>query len=400
MATHKLTDSAVRAFKPGLKQYRVADGGGLSLVIHPQGGKYWRQRYRRPVSGRAADLALGTYPDVTLRTARERSLEARRLLADGIDPGHQKKARKRAESGADTLEAVAREWHEHKKGGWSDNYAECVIRRLEINVFPWLGDYPVDKITASALLEVLRRVEARDAIETAHRVLGYLRAVFVYAIVTERATGNPASDLKGALEPSRTKHMAAITDPKELAPLLRAIDSYAGTYVVRCALQLAPLTFLRPGELRCARWSEIDFEAAEWRIPAERMKMKFGHLVPLARQSIEVLKNVEPLSRGNSEYVFPAIYNNTRPMSEGTISQALKRLGYSGEEMTGHGFRATARTLLDESLGFRIEHIEMQLSHTVRDVHGRAYNRTQYLDKRREMMQAWADYLDDLRANV
>ncbi|WP_318258138.1 site-specific integrase [Geobacter anodireducens] len=292
---------------------------------------------------------------------------------------------------------MAREWHGKFSPTWAQTHADTTLRRLERDVFPWLGGRPIGDIKAPDVLAVLRRVEARGALETAHRVKTICGQVFRYAVATGRAERDPAADLKGALPPAKKTHLAAITEPAKVGELLRAIDGYQGSFVVRSAMQLAPLVFVRPGELRLAEWSEIDFDAAEWNIPAERMKMKEAHLVPLSTQALNILRELHALT-SPSRYLFPSARSNARPLSNNAVNAALRRMGYDKDEMTGHGFRAMARTILDEVLQFRPDFIEHQLAHAVRDPNGRAYNRTAHLSERKKMMQSWADYLDDLRA--
>ncbi|MGE5539631.1 MAG: tyrosine-type recombinase/integrase [Gemmatimonas sp.] len=403
-----LTDAAIRAAKPSKKPVRLFDGGGLYLEIAPSGGKWWRLKYR--FGGKEKRLSLGTYPETPLAGrkdaktgvwmdgAREKRDQARRLLAQGIDPGEHRKATKRAKDGltANSFEAVAREWFAKFASQWTAQHGERHLRRLEQDVFPWIGKKAVAEITAPELLSVLRRIESRGAAETVRRVRQKCGQIFRYAIATGRAERDPSADLKGALAPPRVRHFAAVTEPKQLGGLLRAIEGYNGQLVTRCALRLAPLVFVRPGELRCARWSEIDLDGAEWNIPAERMKMRSAHVIPLASQAVAILSELHPLT-GDGEYVFPSARTPKRPMSNNAILAALRRMGIAKEEMTGHGFRAVARTLLDEVLGVRPDIIEHQLAHAVRDPLGRAYNRTTHLKERRTMMQRWADYLDTLR---
>lgn len=323
------------------------------------------------------------------------------MLANGVDPGAVKKAQKTA-TVADTensFEVVAREWHTKFSGTWSPTHAETTLRRLQSDVFPVIGARPIGELKAPEVLTMLRRIESRGALETAHRVRTICGQVFRYAVATGRAERDPSADLKGALPPYKKSHLAAITDPKEVAPLLRAIDGYQGSFVVKCALQLAPLVFVRPGELRQAEWTEIDFDAAEWNIPAERMKMKVAHLVPLSPQAVTILRDLHALT-GRSRYLFPCHRSFARPMSNNAINAALRRMGFDNDTMTGHGFRAMARTILDEVLQIRPDYIEHQLAHAVRDPNGRAYNRTAHLAERKKMMQQWADYLDGLKAGA
>ncbi len=392
-----LTDTMVRNAKPRAKPYKLSDSKGLYLQVEPSGSKLWRLKYR--FNGTERRLAFGIYPDVTLSRARERQIEARRVLDEGIDPGELKKQARRAAVVADanTFEAVAREWFLKHSARWADSHSCKVLLRLESDLFPWLGHRPVSAIEATELLETIRRIEARGALDAAHRCLGYSSQIFRYAIATARSKRNPAADLRGALPPTKGGHFASITDPEKVGELLRAIDGYEGALITRCALRLAPLTFVRPGELRTAEWEHVDIDAAEWRIPAERMKMREGLIVPLSRQAVEVLEELQPAT-GRGLYLFPSVQSPGRPMSENTINGALRRLGYASDEMTGHGFRAMARTILDEVLEFRVEWIEHQLAHEVKDPNGRAYNRTAFLEGRTKMMQAWADYLDELRS--
>lgn len=391
-----LTDTKVRNAKPGEKEYKLFDGGGLFLLVTTGGGRLWHFKYR--FGGKEKKLSFGTYPEVSLADAREKREAARKQVAAGIDPGETRKAEKRtgSENAANTFEAVAREWHARQKGVWTEGHAERTMQRLERDIFRCIGTRPVSEITAPELLMVFRRIESRGAYETAHRARFVCGQIFRYAVATGRAERDPAADLKGALTPLKVRHHAAITDPKEIAPLLRAIDGYQGSFVVKSALQLAPLVFVRPGELRQAEWAEIDFDAAEWNIPAERMKMKQAHLVPLSSQALVILRELHALT-GNSRYLFPSGRSFARPMSNNAINAALRRMGYDKDEMTGHGFRAMARTVLDEVLQVRPDFIEHQLAHAVKDPNGRAYNRTAHLAERRKMMQLWADYLDGLK---
>lgn len=390
-----LTDVKVRTAKAESKAYKLFDERGLFLLISPIGSKYWRFKYR--FEGKEKLLALGIYPDVSLAGARERRDQARKQVSSGIDPNVLKQTTKQAAISLteNSFESVAREWFAKFSPRWAASYSEKVISRLQHNVFPWIGHLPIGDIMPIQLLPVLQRVEARGLLETAHRILHSCSHIFRYAIATGRADRNAATDLKGAIPPAKATHYPAITDPVKVAALLRAINGYDGLFITKCALRLAPLVFTRPGELRGAEWSEINLETAEWNIPAEKMKMRQPHLVPLSRQAIEILKELHPLT-GNNKYVFPNERTKTRQMSENTLGAALRRMDFGSKETTVHGFRATARTLLDEILKFRPDIIECQLAHAVRDANGRAYNRTTYLPERREMMQTWADYLDGL----
>lgn len=388
-----LSDTAIRNAKPADKPRKLADGGGLYIEVAPSGGKWWRFKYR--FEGKEKRLSLGVYPDVGLKEAREKHTEARKLLAAGVDPSANKKAMKAAQGNraANSLEVVAREWFASRAPSWKENHSSKIIRRLEVDIFPWLGARPITEISAPDLLTVLRRIESRGALETAHRALACCGQVFRYAIATGRAQRDPAADLRGALPPVSTKHFPTITDPLKIGELLRAIDGYSGTYQTRYALRLAPMLFVRPGELRKAEWVEFDLDKAEWRIPAERMKMKTTHLVPLPTQAVAVLRELYCIS-GEGKFVFTGARTTTLPMSENTINAALHRMGYKGE-FVGHGFRHMASTLLNEQ-GFNRDAIERQLAHAERDGVRAAYNYAEYLPERKRMMQSWADYLDGL----
>jgi len=394
-----LSDTAIRKIKAAEKPQRFFDGGGLYLEVSPAGGKWWRQKYR--FLGKEKRLAHGTYPDVSLAEARDRRDAARKLLAAGVDPGEHKKATKAAgvERAANSFEVVAREWFAKQKPMWVDSHADKILQRLENDIFPWAGSRPIADIAAKELLAVINRIVERGAIDTAHRALQNCGQIFRYAIVTGRADRNPAADLRGALPGTKKKHQAAIMDPGAIGGLLRAIDTYAGSLITRSALRLAPLVFVRPGELRHAEWAEIDLEAGQWNIPAEKMKMREPHLVPLSSQAITILEELRPLT-GRGRYVFSGGRSPRRPMSNNAVLAALRRMGFAKDEMSGHGFRAMARTILDETLHFRPDYIEHQLAHAVRDPNGRAYNRTAHLPERRKMMQAWADYLDALKSDA
>jgi len=395
--TDKLTTKTVEKARAG----KHFDGAGLYLDVKPSGSRYWRVKYR--FAGKEKLLALGVFPDVGLKEARQRRDAARALLRDGIDPSAERKAvRRAAEAIAENnFEAVSAEWLAKQKSNMAIATFNKTKWMLDDLLVPWLGKRPIGDIDALEVLAVVQRVEARGAHETAHRVKQLAGRVFRYACATGRATRDPTAVLKGALTAAKPEERAAITEPAKVGELLRAIDGYAGGLVTRCALQLAPLVFVRPGELRTAEWAEIDLDAAEWNIPAEKMKMRRDHLVPLSQQAIATLREIEPLT-GRGRYVFPGERSRQRPMSENTLNAALRRLGFDKDTMTAHGFRATARTILDEHLGFRPDYIEHQLAHTVKDPNGRAYNRTAFLAERRSMMQSWSDFLDALRtgANV
>lgn len=403
-----LSDKAISAAKSREKPYKLADGAGLFLLVN-SAGKYWRFNYR--FGGRYKTLALGVYPDVPLagrklesgqylKGARDRANEARAQIAAGIDPGEQRKAEKLARLTAvdGSFENVAREWYGKNSPGWTPKHADKTLRFLERDAFPYIGSRPLNEITAPQLLAVLRRIEARGLIETAHRVHQLAGRVFRYGIATGRAERDPAADLRGALPPVKETHHASITDPKRIGELLRAIDGYGGSPMVRAGLQLAALLFVRPGELRKAEWTEFDLDKAEWRIPAKRMKMREQHIVPLARQAVAILRELYRLT-GTGRYVFPGARTNGRPMSENTLNAALRRLDYGRDEMTSHGFRSMASTLLNEQ-GWHRDAIERQLAHSERDGVRAAYNYAEHLPERKRMMQAWADYLDGLRTGA
>jgi integrase len=390
-----LSDMKVQKAKSKDKPITLFDGGGLFLLITPTGGKLWRFKYR--FDGKEKKIAFGSYPEISLLDARQRRDEARRQLANGFDPGEIRKVQKQASiQETETFEAIAREWHTRFFSTWSEGYAETLMSRLELYVFPWIGKRPITEIKVPELLSVLRRIESRGKLDTTQRVRIICGQVFRYAVITGRAERDPTTDLKGALPRPQKINRAAITEPKKVGNLLRAIDSYQGSFVVQCALKLAPLVFVRPGELRHAEWEEIDLENAEWNIPGSKMKMKEPHLVPLSKQAIEILTELKKLT-GSGRYVFQG-RTSQRPMSDNAILVALRIMGYPKEEMSGHGFRAMARTILDEVLQVRPDFIEHQLAHAVRDPNGRAYNRTAHLVERRKMMQQWADYLDGLKA--
>ncbi|MCX5832150.1 MAG: integrase arm-type DNA-binding domain-containing protein [Deltaproteobacteria bacterium] len=393
-----LSEIKVRNAKKQQKDYKLFDGGGLFLLVTSSGGKLWQLKYR--FDNKEKKLALGSYPEISLADARERKENARKQLANGIDPGAVRKAQKEASTAeTETIEVIAREWHGKFSHKWTPDYGDKLLSSLQRDVFPWLGERPIKEVKAPELLAALRRIESRGTLETAHRVRGLLGQVFRYAVATGRAERDPMSDLRGALPQPNEKHRAAITDPKEVAPLLRAIEGYQGHLVTKCALRLAPMLFVRPGELRQAEWAEIDLDEASWNIPAEKIKMKQPHLVPLPNQAVEILKELQPLTCA-SRYVFPSARSFARPMSNNAILAALRRMGFEKDEMSGHGFRAMARTIINEVLLIRPDFIEHQLAHAVRDPNGRAYNRTAHLVDRRKMMQTWADYLDKLKAGA
>jgi integrase len=393
-----LSDVKVRNAKAKGKDYKLTDGGGLYLLVSSAGGKLWRFKYS--YGGKEKLLALGVYPIITLSEARQRRDDAKKLLDNGIDPSINRKAVKAArnETAANSFEVIAREFHSNKKDEWTAGHADTIMTRMEKDIFPWLGIIPITSITAKDIKNVVDRVKSRGTIEAARRLLTIISQIFTYAISTDRANFNIAQGLRGYLPPtSKTrKHMAAVTDPQELAPLLRAMDTYQGSFITQCALKLLPLFFCRPGELRHIEWKEVDFDTEQINIPASKMKMKADHIIPLSSQAIAILKELQPLT-GHGKYVFPSRRSFSRCMSDNTINAALRYMGFDGSTVTGHGFRATARTLLHEVLQVSPYVIEAQLAHRVPDVLGNAYNRTTHIAERRKMMQTWADYLEGLK---
>ena len=392
-----LTDLQPRNAKPKEKPYKLSDGGGLYLLINPDGAKYWRLDYRYGETRKT--LAFGKYPEVSLAAARGKRSDARKLLDATVDPGEHRKAQKasKSDSMANSFEVVAREWFSKQQPGWAPSHGDKIICRLERDVFPWIGAKSISEVAAPELLAVIRRMEERGVLETAHRALANCGQIFRYAIATGRAERDPSSDLRGALPPvkSRRTHFAAVTEPHAVASLLRALDGYQGTFTVCCALKLAPLFFVRPGELRHAEWADFDFDNAEWRYTIT--KTKSAHIVPLSTQALAILRDLHALT-GDGRYLFPSPRSKDRPMSDNAVLSAMRRMGVGKDEMSGHGFRAMARTILDEVLKFPADRIEHQLAHAVRDPNGRAYNRTTHIEERRVMMQAWANYLGDLKA--
>lgn len=392
-----LTATQIRNAKPKEKPYKLADERGLYLLVNPSGGRLWRLKYR--IDGKEKLLALGGYPDVSLADAREKRDAARKLLATGVDPGEIKKAQKagRMDRAANSFEVVARRWHAKCSSKWSDSYAHKTIRMLERDLFPWIGGKPVAEIEAPEFLSVARRLEGRGIVDTAHRAMQLCGQVMRFAVAEGLAKRDPVGDLRGALESVQTKHMASVTDPIKVGEILRMFDSFSGTYQVKQALLLAPLVFARPGELRNAKWKDIDLDACMWSLPAESMKMGEPHLVPLSSQAVTILKDMHPYS-GHLEHVFPGARDPKRPMSDAAVNAAMRRLGIDTKnELTGHGFRAMARTILHERLNYSPEVIEVQLAHKVAGPLGAAYARAKFLDQRIKMMQAWSDYLDSLK---
>ena len=386
-----LTDTAVRGAKPASKPQKLFDGNGLFLFVAPSGAKSWRLKYR--FQGREKLLTLGTYPQLSLKEAREACADAKKRLSGGIDPSMEKKVK--ARSAQTTFEFVAREWHENQKPTWTEGYAKDVLERIDKNVFPSLGTRPIGEITPPELLAVLRRIELRGAVDQAHRVRSICSLVFRYAIATGRAERDTAADLRGALKTRTHTPRAAITDPDGIKNLLRNIDDFTGTFVVKCGLQMLALTFLRPSEVRLGEWAEINFEEKLWRIPAKRMKMRLDHMVPLSTQALAILQQLHELT-GEGQLMFPGLRHG-KAISDATFIAALRRMGYEKEEMCAHGFRSMASTLLNEQ-GYAADVIEKQLAHNPRDKIRGVYNRAEYLPERRKMMQEWADYLTGLKA--
>lgn len=392
-----LADISARSAKPAEKPFKLSDEKGLFLLVKPNGTKLWQHKYR--IDGKEKLLSYGVYPETSLKDAREKRDGARKLIAEGIDPSAHKKAAKAAKdaAAANSLEAICREWLNHRKSEIAPAQILKATARMENDVFPWLGSKPLAEVTAPDVLSVMRRVDERGARYTAHKIRAELSMLFRYTIATGRAERDPCPDLRGAIPPARTEHMPAITSPKEVAELLRAIDAFRGTFVVQSALRLAPLLFVRPGELRKAEWAGFDLDKGEWRYLVTKTKTE--HLVPLARQAVTILRELHALT-GHRQYVFPG-RDPKLCMSEAAINAALRRMGYDTKtEITGHGFRAMARTILHEELHIKPEVIEHQLAHRVSDPLGAAYNRTKFIKERVSMMQAWADYLDKLKAGA
>jgi len=408
MARFILSTATLKAIKSDDSRGRLRDGDGLYLRLFVNGGSHgWRFDYT--FRGKRNTLSLGTYPRTTLKAARQKAEETRRTIDAGKDPSGLRKAARakvleeraaatRAEAGlppVDSFEEIAREWYKMNAPNWAASHSEKVIRRFELDVFPWIGAKPIASIRPADLLPLFRRVESRGAIETTHRIQQTCSQVFRYAVATLRAESDPSRDLRGALTPWKAQHYATLTDPRDIGRLLCDIESHQGSFATKCAMQLAPMLFVRPGELRQAEWSEIDLDRAEWRIPAEKMKARVMHIVPLATQAVQILAELKPLT-GRGKWVFPGERTNGEPMSENTVNAALRRLGYDRKTLTAHGFRGMASTMLAEQ-GWPSDVIERQLSHTEHNAVKAAYNHAEHLPKRREMMQAWADYLDALR---
>lgn len=396
-----LTDFQVKNARPAPKEapktVKLYDGGGLFLLVTPTGGKLWKLKYR--FGGLEKKLSLGAYPEISLADARQRRDEARELLSKDIDPADARKAHNEVMAKeAETFELIAREWMTKQEGGWVPSHTKTIKARLESYVFPSIGNRPMTEIKAPDLLAMLQKIESRGIAETAHRVKQICGQVFRYAVVTGRAEHDPSAPLRGILKAKKVKHMAAITDRREAGALLRALDDYNGALVTRCALRLAPLLFVRPGELRHMEWMEIDIESALWTIPAEKMKMRKIHTVPLSKQALAILDTIKPLT-GGGKYVFPSATSRARPMSNMAINAALRRMGFTKEEMTGHGFRSMASSLLHET-GWDTNLIELQLAHRDTNTVRAIYNRSERLEERRKMMQSWSDYLEALKSGA
>lgn len=392
-----LTDTAIRNTKPGDKPFKLADEKGLFLLVNPNGSRWWRLKFR--VAGKEKLLSLGVYPDVGLKEARQKRDDTRKVLAEGVDPGAQRKAQKasRAERSANSFEVIAREWLENRKNSVTSGQTEKTLAIFENDVFPWMGSTPVAEVDAPLVLSIIKRIDQRGARYTAHRAKQRISQVMRYAIATGRAMRDPCPDLKGAIPSPQSSNFASITEPDKVAEMLRAFDAFRGTFVVKCALDIAPRVFVRPGELRKAEWDRFDLEKAEWRYLVTKTKTE--HLVPLAFQVVTTLRELHALT-GHGRYVFPG-RDPQKPMSEAAVNAALRRLGFDTKtEITGHGFRAMARTILHEELHVKPEVIEHQLAHSVPDALGTAYNRTKFLKERKAMMQLWADYLDKLKAGA
>lgn len=398
--TLPLTATEIRNAKPKAKQYKLFDGKGLFLLVSPNGSKGWRLKYH--YNNKEKLLSLGPYPELSLAEARSKATELRSHLAEGKDPSLIRKTenKEKKERQEQTFQWLAKEWYAHKTGDLAAKTRDFTKRRLELDVYPYVGGIPVSDLTPKMILEgVLRPMEKRGVIETAHRTKSIVSRILRYGVACGYVERDVTADLRGALAPFKRNHLAALTDPGKVGGLLRAIDAFEGSFVVQSALRLHPLVVTRPGELRHMEWVEVDLDEGVWSIPAGKMKMKNPHIVPLSPQAVAILEEIQPLT-GTGQYVFPSVRSTARPISNNTLNAALRRIGYSSEEMTSHGWRAVFRTLADEVLQERVEHIEQQLAHQVADTLGRAYNRTQFLAERRAMMQRWADYLEGLKTVV
>ena len=394
----RLTDVKIRNSKAKEKPYKLSGGRGLHLLVKKDGSKHWQIRFR--FERKENTIAIGRYPEVSLANAEKKATVALELLDQGINPSENKKAAKLSKTGilANSFEVIAREWATSYFKNKSDSHKDRTLRRLESYLFPWLGNKPISEITAPQILEVIKRIENLNKLETAHRTLQATSQVFRYSVQTGRALRDPCVDLRGALPATVVKHMAAFTEPKEIAELLRAIDGFTGSFTVQCALRLSPLVFTRPSELRTAKWADIDLETREWRYKVS--KTQTMHLVPLSTQASQLFSNMKAIS-GYGEFVFQGGHDPKKPMSAAAINAALKRMGYdTQQDITAHGFRAMARTILHERLNIDPYIIEHQLAHKVPDALGAAYNRTKFIEQRKVMMQQWADYLDTLKSSV
>jgi integrase len=394
MARDRLSDAKIRRAKPGTKPYKLYDGDGLFLLIHPNGSRYWRLKYR--AAGKEKLFAIGVYPEVGLAEARAKTMDARRVIREGGDPVAERR-RHRADSSVPTFKAMAEEWIATRENQWSPTYRDAVQSGLAANLYPQIGDLSVQVITVPVLREALLLMERRGALAALRKVRMWASMVFRYAIATGRAENDPAAPLRGTFKAHKSRNFAALTKGQEFGQLVARIRTYDGSSVTRGALLLMAYTFTRTGELRSAEWTEFDVDDGMWRIPAERMKMRELHLVPLSRQAIEVLAELKLLT-GSSRWLFPNERKPQKPMSENTILYALYRMGYHSRA-TGHGFRSSASTLLNE-MRFDPDVIERQLAHKERNKVRAAYHRAEYLPERREMMQRWADYVDQLSAHT
>ena len=390
-----LTDTRIRTLKYTGKPAKYADGGGLHLYVSSSGKKLWRMTYYYEKKEKV--LSFGEYPVISLENARAKRLDTKQLLAQGIDPGAQKKAIKEAQRYGvnDPFQTIAKEWYDTRTTDFTEKHRGTVMYRMGKYIFPFIGGEHIARMEAPDILAVVKPLEHKGQNETARRILQIISQVYRYAVVTGRAKRNPATDLHGALRPRKVVHRAAITEPAKVAQLLRNCDSYEGYFPIICALRLAPLVFVRPTELRAAEWSEFNLESKEWRIPAQRMKMKQMHIVPLAKEAMAILEELHAYS-GSGKYLFPSIRTETRPLSDATLLNALRRMGYAKDEMCTHGFRSIASTLLNE-LGYNRDWIERQLAHGERNDVRAAYNYAEYLPERRRMMEEWADYLTNLK---
>lgn len=396
--TLPLTDTEVRNAKAKAKQYKLFDGKGLFLLVSPNGSKGWRFKYR--YNGKEKLISLGPYPELSLADARSKLIEMRSYLVEGKNPSLIRKteSKNKKERQEQTFEWLAKEWFDKKATKLAEKTRKMTWRRLELDVFPAIGGIPVADVTPKMVLEgVLRPMENRGVVELAHRTKSIVSRVLRFGVACGYVERDVSADLRGALEPFERKHYAALTDPKQVGGLLRAIDAFEGSLIVKSALQIHPLVVTRPGELRHMEWSELDLDEGIWSIPAGKMKMKNPHIVPLSRQAIAILEKIKPLTWAG-RYVFPSVRSTAYPISNNTLNATLRRIGYTSEEMTSHGWRAVFRTLADEVLQVRPDYIEHQLAHVVKDPNGRAYNRTAHLVERKKMMQVWADYLDGLKA--